>query len=227
MALPQGSPLSPVCFNAYTLPLATMPVPPNVTIYTLADDILLLGTGGYFPAVVTQMQEVLNAVHLVCQEASMKINPTKAAACVLSLSKAPLPTPQLQYDGQLGTLKTAQRKGLNQQRMLTLYRSLILSRLTYGGEVVAACPTTLEKLDRVQTAALRIITGCTRDTSRVALRYMLDVPLSARKTSNAASVRRLKGWRRSIPPSVRRRPITNAQGSSPPARQTWLGTPSL
>ena len=60
--------------------------------------------------------------------------------------------------------------------MLTLYRSLILSRLTYGGEVVAACPTTLEKLDRVQTAALRIITGCTRDTSRVALRYMLDVP---------------------------------------------------
>ena len=76
----------------------------------------------------------------------------------------------------LGILKPAQGKGLNQQRMMTLYRSLILSRLTYGGEVVTACPTTLERLDRVQTAALRIVTGCTRDTSRAALRYMLGVP---------------------------------------------------
>ena len=58
----------------------------------------------------------------------------------------------------LGTLKGAQRRGIiNQQRMFTLYRSLILSRLSDGGEVLAACPTTLEKLDRVQTAALRII----------------------------------------------------------------------
>ena len=34
MALPQGSPLSPVCFNDYTLPLAAMSVPPNFTIFT-------------------------------------------------------------------------------------------------------------------------------------------------------------------------------------------------
>ncbi|KAF0305316.1 Dipeptidyl peptidase 1 [Amphibalanus amphitrite] len=60
MALPQGSPLSPVCFNAYTLPLATLPVPPNFTVYTFADDILLCGTGGCLPTVANQMQEVLD-----------------------------------------------------------------------------------------------------------------------------------------------------------------------
>ena len=75
----------------------------------------------------------------------------------------------------LGTLKTALRRGLNQQRMFTLYRSLILSRVSYGSDVLAACPTTLEKLDCVHTAALRIITGSTRDTSHVVLRYMLDI----------------------------------------------------
>ncbi|KAF0307987.1 putative RNA-directed DNA polymerase from transposon X-element [Amphibalanus amphitrite] len=60
MALPQGSPPSPVCFNAYTLPLATLPVPPNFTVYTFADDILLCGTGGCLPTVANQMQEVLD-----------------------------------------------------------------------------------------------------------------------------------------------------------------------
>ena len=210
MALPQGSPLSPVCFNVYTLPLATMSVPPNFTIFTFADDVLVCGTGGSLPDVATQMQGVLDDVQAICHEASMEINPAKAVACVLSLSKSVLPAPLLRYDGQLirvdetithlgvtldrrltfsehiaktttrclrtlGTLKSAQKRGLSQQRMFTLYRSLILSRLSYGGEVVTACPTTLEKLDRVQTAALRIITGCTRDTSRAALRYMLDI----------------------------------------------------
>ena len=184
MALPQGSPLSPVCFNVYTLPLATMSVPPNFTIFTFADDVLVCGTGGSLPDVATQMQGVLDDVQAICHEASMEINPAKAVACVLSLSKSVLPAPLLRYDGQLirvdetithlgvtldrrltfsehiaktttrclrtlGTLKSAQKRGLSQQRMFILYRSLILSRLSYGGEVVTACPTTLEKLDRV------------------------------------------------------------------------------
>ena len=69
----------------------------------------------------------------------------------------------------------AQKKGVNQQRILELYRSLILSRLTYGGEVITPCASSLDKLDRVQNAALRIITGCTRDTARHTLRFMLDM----------------------------------------------------
>ncbi|KAF0307979.1 putative RNA-directed DNA polymerase from transposon BS [Amphibalanus amphitrite] len=71
----------------------------------------------------------------------------------------------------LGFLKMAKRKGVNQARLLQLYRSLVQSRLLYGAEVITATASALEKLDRVQTAALRIVTGCTRDTARATLRY--------------------------------------------------------
>ena len=75
----------------------------------------------------------------------------------------------------LGVLKMAQRRGVNQVRLLQLYWALVLSRLLYGAEAVTANATALERLDRVQTSALRIVTGCTRDTSRLALRHMADL----------------------------------------------------
>ncbi|KAF0288065.1 putative RNA-directed DNA polymerase from transposon BS [Amphibalanus amphitrite] len=75
----------------------------------------------------------------------------------------------------LGVLKMAKRKGVNQARLLQLYRSLVQSRLLYGAEVITATASALEKLDRLQTAALRIVTGCTRDTARATLRYMANL----------------------------------------------------
>lgn len=216
MALPQGSPLSPACFNAYTLPIAKMSLPPKFEILTFADDVLVVGTGKDMATLERQMQQVLNDIHAVCQSASMRINPAKATACVLSLSKVCPPPCRLLYDDQLipnadalthlgitldkrltfgphvekvvtrctralGTLKMAQKKGVNQQRILELYRSLILSRLTYGGEVITPCASALDKLDRVQNAALRIVTGCTRDTARPTLRFMVDLPPVSQK----------------------------------------------
>ncbi|KAF0287473.1 hypothetical protein FJT64_014106 [Amphibalanus amphitrite] len=76
----------------------------------------------------------------------------------------------------LGVLKMAKRKGVNQARLLQLYRSLVQSRLLYGAEVITATASALEKLDRVQTAALRIVTGCTRDTARATLRSCREWP---------------------------------------------------
>ena len=208
MALPQGSPLSPVCFNAYTLPIATMSLPPKFDILTFADDVLLVGTGKDMATLERQMQGALDDIQAICRDASMEINPAKASACVLSLSKVCPPPCRLRYDGQLipnaetlthlgitldrrltfsahiekiatrciralGTLKMAQKKGVNQQRIVELYRSL--SRLTYGGEVITASTSSLDRLDRIQNAALRIATGCTRDTARPTLRYMVDL----------------------------------------------------
>ncbi|KAF0314667.1 putative RNA-directed DNA polymerase from transposon BS [Amphibalanus amphitrite] len=205
MALPQGSPLSPICFNAYTLPIASMSLPSKFHVLTFADNVLVVGTGKDMAVLERHMQEALDDILTICQNASMEINPAKATACVLSLSKhCPLPC-RLRYDGQpipdtetithlgvtldrrltfgahiekvvsrctraLGTLKMAQKRGVCQRRIVELYRSLILSRLTYGGEVITASPSSLERLDRIQNAALRIATGCTRDTARPTLR---------------------------------------------------------
>ena len=157
-----------------------------------------------------QMQGALDDIQAIRRDASMEINPAKASACVLSLSKVCPPPCRLRYDGQLipnsetlthlgitldrrltfsahieriatgciralGTLKMAQKKGINQQPIVELYRSLILSRLTYDGEVITASTSSLDRLDRIQNAALRIATGCTHDTARPTLRYMVDL----------------------------------------------------
>ena len=210
MALPQGSPLSPVCFNAYTLPIADMTLPLNMKLFTFADDLLLVGTGKSLDLLQSQMQETLDSLNVICQRASMTVNPAKASSCVFSLSRRTLPPCQLRYAGQpilsedtvthlgitldkglsfnthvekivssctrsLGVLKMAKRKGVNQARLLQLYRSLVQSRLLYGAEVITASASALEKLDRVQTSALRIVTGCTRDTARATLRYMANL----------------------------------------------------
>ena len=66
-------------------------------------------------------------------------------------------------------------KRVNQARLVQLYRSLVQSRLLYGAEVVTESAMVVEKLDRVQTSALRIVTGCTRDTARTTLQYMADL----------------------------------------------------
>ena len=177
-----------------------MSLPPKFHILTFAYDVLLVGTGKDMITLERQMQEALDAIQAICRGASMEINPAKASACVLSLSKVCPPPCRLRYDGQLipkaetlthlgitldrrltfsahieridtrcirasGTLKMAQKKGVNQQRIVELYRSLILSRLTYGGEVITASTSSLDRLDRIQNAALRIATGCTRDTA--------------------------------------------------------------
>ena len=192
MALPQGSPLSPVCFNAYTLPIADMTLPLNMKLFTFADDLLLVGTGKSLDLLQSQMQETLDSLNVICQRASMTVNPAKASSCVFSLSRRTLPPCQLRYAGQpilsedtvthlgitldkglsfnthvekivssctrsLGVLKMAKRKGVNQARLLQLYRSLVQSRLLYGAEVITASASALEKLDRVQTSALRIV----------------------------------------------------------------------
>ena len=42
MALPQGSSLSPVCFNAYSACIAAQQTPPTTKILTFADDVVIL-----------------------------------------------------------------------------------------------------------------------------------------------------------------------------------------
>ena len=76
----------------------------------------------------------------------------------------------------LSTLKAAYSRGVDLRRITHLYRSLVLSRITYGLEIINPLKTTMDKLERIQNSALRLATGCPRQTPVTALRYMFDLP---------------------------------------------------
>lgn len=59
---------------------------------------------------------------------------------------------------------------------MSLYRSLVLSRFLYDFEVFSLSGGQLRPAELIQNAAMRIVTGCTKDTSVSAMRYMLQLP---------------------------------------------------
>ena len=64
---------------------------------------------------------------------------------------------------------------------MCLYRSLVLSRLLYDFEVFCFSNNQLRPAEVVQNGAMRVITGCTKDTSISALHYMLQLPTVAQQ----------------------------------------------
>ena len=209
-ALPQGSPLLPVCFNAYTCVLASLDTPSNARVLAFADDITVVVWDTEPCQAVQTAQAVVNNIQEVCDGMQMRINHRKASATLFSKKKILEPPAAIKYDGEdvpyldslrllgivldrgltfaqhiealrqrcvriLPTLKAAFARGLGIQRLTRLYRSLILSRITYGLEVVCPLKVSLEKLDRIQNSCLRVISGCPRSTSIVALQHLFDV----------------------------------------------------
>ena len=65
MTLPQGSPLSPACFNAYTLPITRVSLPAKFEILTFADGVLAVGAGKDMATQDRQMQSVLDDIRAV------------------------------------------------------------------------------------------------------------------------------------------------------------------
>src|SRR5579871_4624984 len=65
---------------------------------------------------------------------------------------------------------------ITQGQLVMLYQCLVLSGIEYGGAILTASDTQMDRLERIQNEAMRIILGCTRDTPCVAMRYLLDFP---------------------------------------------------
>ena len=103
----------------------------------------------------------------------------------------------LSFNAHVDHVISKARKGLTalrvmaaanvEQRLLTLlFHALVLSPIQYAAAILTVSPTQIARLEKVQNAAMRIILGCTKDTSCVAMRYLLDFP-----TMN----HRIKIWR--------------------------------
>ena len=214
-ALPQGSPISPVCFNAYTEPLASLQVPDGAAVLTFADDMLILTRAREASELVRRTQAILDQISNTCDIIGLRINPDKAEACIFTRSSPDVAIevnfggrviplqPSLTHlgvvlDKQLrgslhlekavskaqrgvNTLKVAAGLGIDHRNLMCLYRSLVLSRLLYGFEVFCFSNNQLRPAEVVQNGAMRVVTGCTKDTSISALRYMLQLPTVAQQ----------------------------------------------
>ena len=94
--LPQGSPLSPVLFNIYTLELARLDSP-TVRIRTFADDVLVSAKGESKEQLLARVQSALSSIMQQCEDDGCEINGDKAAAlfCTLNnkLTQDSLPVP--------------------------------------------------------------------------------------------------------------------------------------
>ena len=62
-------------------------------------------------------------------------------------------------------MKAVAAKGISQRILLILFRTLVLSVIDYGFGLMTLADTHLNRLDSIQNEAMRIILGCTRDTS--------------------------------------------------------------
>ena len=66
--------------------------------------------------------------------------------------------------------------GRSAEIQLILFRTLVLSVIDYGFGLMTLADAHLNRLDSIQNEAMRIILGCTRDTSAAAMRHYLDLP---------------------------------------------------
>ena len=86
----------------------------------------------------------------------------------------------------LSAMRVMAAANIEQRLLILLFQGLVLSPIEYALAILTVSPTQIGRLEKVQNEAMRIILGCTRDTSCVAMRYLLDFP-----TMN----HRIKIWR--------------------------------
>ena len=98
-ALPQGSPLSPVCFNAYTCVLASLNTPVNSRVLTFADDITVIAWDAEPSQAAQSAQRIVNSIQEVCDSLQMQLNPRKASGSLFTKRKIFATPDAIAYDG--------------------------------------------------------------------------------------------------------------------------------
>ena len=76
----------------------------------------------------------------------------------------------------LTAVKIMAYASMPQRTLVILYQALVLSVIEYGLALVNLSETQLNRLEVIQNEGMRVILGCTRDTSTAAMRYLLDLP---------------------------------------------------
>jgi hypothetical protein len=76
----------------------------------------------------------------------------------------------------LSAIKVMAAADCEQRHLFLLYQRLVVSIFEYALAIQTFSNTHIERLERIQNEAMRLILGCTRDTSCTALRYLLDLP---------------------------------------------------
>ena len=84
------------------------------------------------------------------------------------------------YKG-LAAMKVMAAAQCEQRLLFLLYQGLVVAVVEYALAILTLSQTQTERLDRIQNEAMRIILGCTRDTSARAMRYLLDCPTAEQR----------------------------------------------
>ena len=211
--LPQGSALSPVLFNVYTIGITSNQLEGPGRVLSFADDVLVYRQGKNRIAIANSVQEELDRLSTWCEDNNGHIHPDKACVLWCSLNNhavhAEMPAVSvggkqikheqtIRYLGvvfdrtlsgkdHISRIITKARKGLTavkimayasmpQRTLVILYQALVLSVIEYGLALVNLSETQLNRLEVIQNEGMRVILGCTRDTSTAAMRYLLDLP---------------------------------------------------
>ena len=209
--LPQGSALSPVLFNVYTVGITSNQLEGPGRTLSFADDVLAYRHGKERQAIAETTQEELNRISNWCREHNGSIHPDKAGALWCSLNthivKADMPAVYIEgkeiqrvhalkhlgvsFDRSLcgkehiSEITIKARKGLvalktmayarmSQKNLVILFQALIQqSVFKYGLGLLTLSATQLKRLETIQNEAMRVILGCTKDTSSEAMRHLL------------------------------------------------------
>ena len=73
---------------------------------------------------------------------------------------------------RLAALKTMAGARMSQKILVILYQTLILSMIDYGSGLLTLSCAQLKRLETIKNEAMRAILGCTRYTSKEAMRYL-------------------------------------------------------
>ena len=210
--LPQGSALSPVFFNIYTVGITSNQLEGPGRTLSFADDVLSYRQGKDRQKTAASLQQELNRLDDWCEEHNGKLHPDKASVLWCSLNNRSVQDqmPDVSIAGQnikrdqilryLGIIFdralsgkdhvtrviSKARKGLNalkviaslsmpQRILFILFQALILSVVDYGLGLLTLSKAQLDRLETIQNQGMRIILGCTRDTSCEAMRHYLGL----------------------------------------------------
>lgn len=195
---PQGSSISPTLFNAVMDQIAALPLGPNTKIIVYADDIAIVTFGGnsfyHLRNALSKVNAKCQEMGLKISNTKTKLmavgkgeirdtfmNGVKLAwvneyrylgAMIASNTKT---TKHIEY------ITTKAQKALNAMKVIsgaswgprlallrTIYIATVRSILEYGS-IIYSPHNPLEELDKVQTAALRVMARAPRCTSKIAL----------------------------------------------------------
>ncbi|XP_045105264.1 uncharacterized protein LOC123500673 [Portunus trituberculatus] len=170
---PQGSILSPYLFNTLMEELISLPLSTGSKILCYADDIAVITTG---PNHLKKAQNIITTVAKKCDSLGLKINFAKSKAMYVNV-KAPPERAQ----ARLKTLRaiTAIEGGAN---LRLFYVQAVRSLVDYAAPLLASIsPWAMEKLEKLQNQALRIMLGAPRWAKLVNMRVEADLPLLAHR----------------------------------------------